>query len=576
MNTLFMRKLKFEHRKLVHYSLLACVVFLQVMAIIIWYNETTNETEISKTFDTISSSNKVSQLASEVNSSLVNSQEYFNNYINRKDKNSLNKYSASLYEMSSLVNSLDLFTKNNSAFKNVLIRRSKAEDEIMTLKTTINTILENRISPNLSNVATLFKFQKFEFKTILDDIEISSSKKVDSVQRKGLFLRLGNALVGKQEIQKEWSNIMVTMKYKDKITSGSIEKQIADVFLTTNNYYENEFNSLKKSFLSLRDKDFKLIELNNKLLNLSHNVLLNYNNAVNIVQANNQKSLEDQYKSNKMVKNYTVIILIVLMFIISVILFNFTHMAFEYEKRLIIAKNQIHQSLNFKNRIMGMISHEVRSPLSIISIYSKKISSSIKDDGIKNTFRSIEFTTNSLLLLTNQILEYSKNEGHKFTVKSEKFYLKRELDQVISSMASLVESKGNKIEVCFDLNSDYQVYSDATKINQLFYNIIGNANKFTENGLISIVINLEPISDYETNLKVEVQDTGIGISDNDMKYIFESYYQGTVSGKVNDLGVGLGLNLCKEIIELFDGEINVESEEDKGTKVMFNLILCQI
>jgi two-component system sensor histidine kinase BarA len=576
MNTLFIRKLKFEHRKLIHYSLLVCVVVLQIMAIIIWYNEAANETKISKTFDAISSSNKISQLANKLNSSLVNSQEHFNDYINYKNEASLNKYSASLNEMSSLADSLGLFTKNNSAFKNVLIRKSKAEDEIITLKSAINSILENRISPNLYNISNLFKFQKFEFKTILDDIEISSSKKIDSVHRKGLFSRLGNALAGKQDIQKEWSNIMVTMKYKDKVTSGSIEKQIADVFLTTNNYYENEFNNLKMNFLGLRNKDLKLIGLNNELLNLSQKVLLNYNNAANILQANNQKSLQDQYKSDKIAKNYTVIILIAFMFIISIILFNFTRMAFEYEKRLIIAKNQIHQSLNFKNRIMGMISHEVRSPLSIISIYSQKVSSSIKDNVMKDTFKSIEFTTNSLLLLTNQILEYSKNEEHKFKLSCKNFDLKTEIYQIISSLTSLVESNGNKIEVHFDLDSDCEVYSDATKIHQLFYNIIGNANKFTENGLISIAIYLEAISDYEMNLKVEVQDTGIGISENDMKYIFESYYQGTVSGKVNDLGVGLGLNLCKEIIELFDGDINVQSEEDKGTKVAFNLILCQI
>ena len=139
-----------------------------------------------------------------------------------------------------------------------------------------------------------------------------------------------------------------------------------------------------------------------------------------------------------------------------------------------------------------------------------------------------------------------------------------------------MKTKENKIKVNSNLNSDSEVYSDATKIHQLFYNIIGNANKFTTKGLIAITIDLEPISDYEMNLKVEVQDNGIGIAENDLKNIFESYYQGTVSEKVNDLGVGLGLNLCKEIVELFDGDISVESQEGKGTKITFNLILSHI
>lgn len=571
-----MRELKFEHRKVIHYTLLACVVFLQIMVIVIWYNESTNETKMAKVFDALSSSNEISQLANKARNPLVKSQEYFSNYINYKDEASLEKYSNSLSEMNFLLDSLSLIAKDNIEFKNILAKKTKTGDEIQALKATINSIIEKRVSPNLASINDLFKFKKFEFKTVLDDIKISSNKKVDSVQRKGLFSRLGNALLGKQDVQKEWSNIIVTMKYKDKVTSGSIEKQIADAFMTTNNYYENEFKNLKKTFFSLRNKDFELIELNNELLNLSQKVLSDYDNSAKTFQANSQKNLQDQYESNKTVRNYSIIIVIVLMLIISIVLFSFTRLAFEYEKRLNTAQNQIRQSLNFKNRIMGMISHEVRSPLNIISIYSKKISSSIQDKGIKDTFKSIEFTTNSLLLLTNQILEYSKNEDSRLELKGKSINLKTEIKQIILAITSLVESKGNRVKVNCNLDSDCEVYSDATKIHQLFYNIIGNANKFTENGLISITIDLETISDYEMNLKVEVIDTGSGISEKDLKYIFESYYQGAVSSNVKDLGVGLGLNLCKEIIELFDGEINVESEEAKGTKVAFNLMLSQI
>ncbi|CAA9200436.1 sensor histidine kinase [Flavobacterium collinsii] len=574
--SLYFKKPKIEHRKLVHYTLLACIIFLQIIVVIIWYNEKVNETKLSKAEDEISSSNMISQYTNKVNNSIINSQEYFNNYISYKDEVSLEKYSASLQEMSSLIDSLSVVTKDNKEFEKILIKKNKTETDILDLKSSIDSIINKQITPNPYDVSKLFKFNKFEFNTILDNIKISSSTKTDSVQRRGLFSRLGNALAGKQDVQKEWSNVIVTMKYKEKITSGSIEEQIMNIFLTTSKYYENEFNNLKKSFFSLRDKDLKLIDLNNQLLYLSQNVLPNYSNSVNILQANSQKNLQDQYKSNRIVRNYTIVILILLMFIISIVLLSFTRMAFEYEKRLTTAQNQIRQSLNFKNRIMGMISHEIRSPLNIISIYNKKVSARVKDIEMKETFKSIQFTINSLLLLSNQVLEYSKDENHKPKLKNKNFYLKIEIDQIISSMISLVESKGNKIRVKSNLNSDNEIYSDAIKLHQLFYNIIGNANKFTENGLISIIINLEPISDYEVNLKVKVQDNGIGIAENDLKNIFESYYQGTVSGKVNDLGVGLGLNLCKEIIELFDGDINVVSKEDKGTEVVFNLILSQV
>jgi signal transduction histidine kinase len=143
-------------------------------------------------------------------------------------------------------------------------------------------------------------------------------------------------------------------------------------------------------------------------------------------------------------------------------------------------------------------------------------------------------------------------------------------------MGSMVESKGNTLMVHSNIDTDYEVYSDAAKLHQLFYNIIGNANKFTDKGLIKIDIQQENNSDYEVNLKVVIEDNGVGIAENDLAHIFESYYQGAVSEKVRDLGVGLGLNLCKEIIELFEGEITVESQEKKGTKVSFNLILSRV
>ena len=127
-----------------------------------------------------------------------------------------------------------------------------------------------------------------------------------------------------------------------------------------------------------------------------------------------------------------------------------------------------------------------------------------------------------------------------------------------------------------NLKNDVEVCSDSTKIHQLFYNIIGNANKFTENGCIAVTIQQEALSEYEYNLNVAIKDNGMGIAANDLEHIFESHFQGTVSENVQDLGIGLGLNLCKEIVALFDGDINVTSKENEGTTVAFNLILSKV
>jgi signal transduction histidine kinase len=366
------------------------------------------------------------------------------------------------------------------------------------------------------------------------------------------------------------------MKYKDKVITGSLEQLLKNVILNTNKYYTSEFKKVKNAFQNLRANDRQLVSLNNQLVSLYNTSIPYYDKATTQFKNDCQQNLKDSYQMTKAIRSYSIAIVVLLMFIISIILFNFTRMAFEYEKQLTDAKEKISQNLNFKNRIIGMISHEIRSPLSIIAIYSKKISNSIKDNAIKDTFKSIEFTTNSLLLLSNQIIEYSKNTNHQLTLKNKNFFLKTELVQIITAMSSLVESHGNKIEFNSNLDTDTEVCTDVAKIYQLFYNIIGNANKFTENGCIHVSVYQENLSDFEINLNVSIQDNGIGINENELNHIFDSYYQGTVSEKVNHLGVGLGLNLCREIVTLFEGTISVASKENKGTTVVFNLILSRV
>jgi signal transduction histidine kinase len=105
------------------------------------------------------------------------------------------------------------------------------------------------------------------------------------------------------------------------------------------------------------------------------------------------------------------------------------------------------------------------------------------------------------------------------------------------------------------------------------YNVIGNANKFTTKGQIHFRCDLQEFSLSTWNLVVTIEDTGVGISKADLEHIFDNFYQGVVDEKVHNLGAGLGLNLCKELVELFDGTIQVTSELNKGTTVVFNLIL---
>jgi signal transduction histidine kinase len=543
------RKLNFKNRKVVHFALLASIIFLQLLLLVILYNEIFNESKLDDLENELKISDKAKHFSDLTKGDYVAVQYNLQNYIQTKDNQYLNKYNAALNNLNQNIDSLAKTVGNSDSFSLYLKREDSNSLSIKKLNKAIDSLINVQILPSPQLEGDLLKLSRFNYEDILNSINVESYMMVDSVERKGLFTRLGKAIAGKVDVQKEKLNVVVTMKYGKKVTTGNIEEQLANAFKNTNNYYQNEFSNYKNNLSVLKAKDSNFLNKNNQLLNYSDLLLKKYNSALSTFTTDSKLKFQDQYKTNKLIRNYAVIGLVLFMVIISGILILLTRLAFDYEKRLLLAHKKIQQNLNFKNRIVGMISHEIRSPLNIISIYSRNISKQIKDESLQESFKSIEFTTNSLSLLANQILEYSKNENKKLELNKSNFYLKEELDEILKSLSIFVENNGNQLEVKNKITENFQIHSDIIKIHQLFYNLVGNANKFTKKGLIKIDLKTEKAINNKINLSIEIKDNGIGINEDDLKNIFENYYQGEISANVKNFGAGLGLNLCKELIE---------------------------
>ena len=568
-----LKSLNFKHRKFVHFALLTCIVFLQLILLIILYNEIFNESKLATLEADLKVSEKAKALSDTTKKDYIAVQYNLQNYIDTKNSKYLESYNIALTYLNQNIDSLVKTANNNKSFLLYLKNEKTDGTSISKLNKRIDSLVNIQILPSPYLQKDLLDLKQFDYKDILNSVNVESNIVVDSVKKKSLFSRLGKAISGNVDVQKEKLNVIVTMKYGNKITTGNIEEQLANAFDRTNKHYQNEFSRYKNNLSSLKGKDSDFISRNNKILNYSDLLLKKYDKVLNSFTNDSKIKFQEQYQTNKTIRNYTIIGLVLFMFVISWVLILLTRLAFDYEKRLLFAQDKIQQNLNFKNRIVGMISHEIRSPLNIISIYSRIISKQIQDESLKESFKNIDFTTNSLLLLTNQILEYSKNENVKLKLNEKDFNLNTELSEIFKGLTTLVKSNGNNLIIESNLKKDVVVHSDAVKIQQLFYNIVGNSNKFTKKGFINILINTEKTTDNRINLLVEISDNGIGIDNNDLKNIFENYYQGVVSEDMQNLGAGLGLNLCKELIELFDGKINVTSKKNEGTSVFFNILL---
>lgn len=551
-----------KKRRFFHVSLIVFIILLQCLVLLFWYLESKNDEKIAKINSDIHNLSKAQSYSGQSNSLLVKSQILYKDYLRTQNRQSLTDYLETINELNSSVGNLNSVLQTNFQFNN--------KSELVNLRNKLDTIVKETSFLDKAAIDDVV-IKKFNYKEILNSISLDSIITRDSIARKSFFSRIFDAISGKYNIQKERIEIIASYKYNNKVNSGEVKAQIEKILKDSDAYYKNQINTLKESFGISNTNDSKLYDINERLLNSTSDLITNYNKIIQPLNDDSNNNFNEITKNRTTQRNYMIVILTLLMLVFSIILFRFTMYAFDLEKKLVASQEQIMKSLDYKNKIMGMISHEVRSPLSIISLYCKMIVSKVKDSEIREVFNSVQNTTSTLLLLTNQILEYSKNENGKMKLNKSRFYLQQELTNMMEPLNKLCVENDNQFQWNNSIAEDYSVFSDVTKINQLFYNLVGNALKFTKNGVISIASKVEKTDSGLLQFYVTVNDTGSGISEEDLKNVFEDYYQG--SNGLTSMGVGLGLKLCKEIVELFDGEISIQSETGKGTTVSFMLQL---
>lgn len=562
-----------KHRKSIHLVLIVSIIMLQLIVLLLWYNESVNEKKLEKFDDEIRFADESNSLVEDANSDFIEAQISLQDYLQFRDIESLEKYFVLLDSMTSKFDTLHFNREEKIKLSKAVDEQKNLQFAVDRLKSSIDSIFNGQDFNNIDADQFALKLNKIDYKDILDSVEIESHLEADSLDRKGLFSRLMNALSGKIEIQKEILNQKVTMKYGKMEESGSIEDQLKNVFERSDKHYQEQFKAVQNNYKKLRKNDKMLITANKNLSLQSKNILDQFKNYFVNLRTDSKEGLKQQQNTNQAIRFYSILVIVLIMLVLSTLLYFFTKLAFENEAKLLLAQEIIKQNLSFKNKIVGMLSHEIRSPLSLISIYSKKVSKQIEDVETKEVFKTIQFTTNSLLIMVNQVLDFSKNENRHLVLKKKEFDLNSELNQIFNNLSTLVENSGNVLKVQSNIKETTWVNSDATKIHQLLYNIVGNANKSTENGIIKIKLDCQSINTKQYHLNFEIEDNGRGISESDLKIIFEGFYKGINSTKIKDVGTGLGLNLCKEIVQLFQGNINIESKLNQGTTVLFTILV---
>lgn len=568
---MFKKLFSFRSRKIIHYSLIVCILLIQLLIAAFFYNEFVTRKHLVFFEKQLKEVDGLSHLTDNSRKELLNAQNCFQNYIIYKDRKYLNDYFASLHKLGENLESINRYRSRYPRLKNSLKVQNTDSLEIKKLRSLIDSTYEYSAQSNARAQNGFPRLKKYNADYNFDRFDIETKTFSDTVKKKGFFGRLGDAISGKENVRKD--SIVVTVKQGKVPVSTEIKAEVDSIMNQVTNHYTGQIRRMEVTVIEKQNNDGKFYRIFSKLLVYSNGLMNIYEGAIKGSGEDLQKEYDQQTSENNRTRTLLIFAAMVLMFIVSILIMFLTRIAFIYEKRLDAANRQIRENLNFKNRILGMLSHELRSPLKIIGLFISRINKRTDDRQIKEYLKSISFTNDSLLMQANQILEYTKNQAVENKLLPVPFNLKREIDSILTSIAPYIETRNNALIVHENINPDLEVYSDNKKINQVFMNILGNANKFTENGRITVEVHTEELNEETISMVTKISDTGTGISKKDLKKIFEPYYQGVLSEDVENLGAGLGLSLCKELIELYSGHIIVESEAGKGTVVTFTVNL---
>lgn len=239
----------------------------------------------------------------------------------------------------------------------------------------------------------------------------------------------------------------------------------------------------------------------------------------------------------------------------------------ESELRTAIA--EAHEASRAKGDFLAAMSHEIRTPINGIIGASELCRETPLDVEQRGYLDTVLQCGSTLLNLVNDVLDFSKIEAGQLNLESLNFSPRSLIESVAEEFSQAVRGKKIELVVGYDAELPEYLLGDPTRVKQVFYNLVGNAVKFTDSGEVSIRAEVIDLDADSARVLFSVSDTGIGISKDRQEAIFRSFTQADMSTTRKYGGSGLGLSICRELIRLMDGTISVSSQLGRGARFEF-------
>ncbi|MHA4812055.1 ATP-binding protein [Flavitalea flava] len=351
-----------------------------------------------------------------------------------------------------------------------------------------------------------------------------------------------------------------------------LEKQAFDesLFLTSQgqSVESNQTGKTDQSSTSERiTREHRAADLNNRIKTL-----------LNEMVSEEKKLLTERKNINEVADRrtaYGLIMIRIVSFLFVVIVLIQLNKEFsrrkEAETGLLLSIREAQDAKQMQEQFLANMSHEIRTPMNGIKGMTDLLLGTQLSPKQHELAGIIKSSANNLLVIINDILDFSKIKAGKLNIEKIDFSIKDVLANACAIFDHRLKKKGLLVQVNIDPGMPDFVNGDPHRLNQVLINLLGNAIKFTDKGRILIMVTVQQRSDAGVSLSFSITDTGIGISEDNLPYIFDSFSQAGLDISRRYGGTGLGLTICKQLLKLQGGDITATSEVGKGSAFTFYL-----
>lgn len=554
------------------------ILIIIVLCIVVLLRTSFNQYSEQKTLNTANLQREINnQQISKLDTISIGLQEAENNfrmYTSLWEKQYFIKYSKNIQHISAL---LESFSQNNvNGISSDIADDLEKKKQQISLYTAIKKLTDSLMSVNMkidtTKVPVAINFTNSLPKYILKRTVRTEEVKADTVVKKKLkfFQRLKSAILNKDTKKDSLKTSKTETFYEEtpEKAQENINKQTRQI----EQFYKNLFEKQRGNHLNLTKKEQTILKLNEQIFQNLKLMFKEFSTRERQIEEIRKTALKERAKHSLQVIDRSGkinFIINIVSFLIVILLMIKLYKAYS---RIVKAGKMAEEQVIVKSRFFTSLSHEMRTPLNAILGVTEQLKSTDLNKEQGEMANLLENSSSMLLSAVNEVLDFSRLETGKLSLSKTPFYYKNILNNIVATTSVLANQKG--LELSLDQHDvpDLLVTGDPYRLKQIIINLIANAIKFTDKGKVTVKVSVKNTDSDQIRLSVQITDTGIGIAEKDLPFIFDEFSQVINNKRVDwQKGSGLGLPICKRLVKLHNGKITVESIVGKGTSFQVEL-----